>query len=80
MLAGSDECASTLARPVCPGTTFSTDPVDFDGVKPPPATAQRVLRLYDDAWEGGRDKVELWGGVHHWLDEGNSFLSLPLIS
>lgn len=81
MLAGSDEVrVQRLALPKFVGaTTFQVlAPVDFDGVNPPPAGSPAyVLRLYDDAWEGGQDKVELWEVYIDWLDEGNSFLSGP---
>jgi hypothetical protein len=54
-----------------------TTPVDWDGNSPPPpGSPGYVVRIYDDAWEGGQDKVELWEVNIDW-DSGNSFISGP---
>ena len=82
MLAGSEEVG--IQRLGIPkfgvGNAFQVvTPVDFDGANPPPAGSPAyVLRLYDDAWEGGQDRVELWEVQIDWLDENNSFLSGPI--
>ena len=82
LLAGSQEVR--LQRLGIPkfgvGNAFQVaTPVDFDGVNPPPpGSPAYVLRLYDDAWEGGQDRVELWEVEIDWLDENNSFLSGPI--
>lgn len=53
-------------------------PIDFDGINPPPpGSPAYVARLYDDAWEGGADKVELWEIHIDWLDAGNSYAYGP---
>ncbi|MCB9290997.1 MAG: SprB repeat-containing protein, partial [Lewinellaceae bacterium] len=82
MLAGSEEVE--IYRLGIPkfgeGSDFQVaTPVDFDGVNPPPpGSPAYVLRLYDDAWEGGQDKVELWEVHIDWLDAENTFLSGPI--
>jgi hypothetical protein len=54
-------------------------PVDWDGPMAPPAGSPgMVVRMYDDAWGGGQDKVELWDLNIDWDDIDNSFLSGPL--
>lgn len=81
MLAGAEEVkAFRLGIPKFgPANAFQVaTPVGFDGVSPPPpGSPAYLLRLYDDAWEGGQDKVELWEMHIDWLDENNSFLSGP---
>ena len=41
---------------------------DWDGVNnPPPAgSPQFVVRMYDDAWDGGEDKLEVWELAVDW--------------
>lgn len=54
-------------------------PVDWDGSTPPPAGAPGyVVRLYDDAWEGGQDKVELWEVYIDWEVDDNNLISGPM--
>ncbi|MCB0593504.1 MAG: hypothetical protein H6557_05070 [Lewinellaceae bacterium] len=82
LLAGSEEVRiQRLGLPKFgQGNDFQVlTPVDFDGVNPPPpGSPAYVLRLYDDAWEGGQDKVELWEVHIDWLDENNSSISGPI--
>ena len=54
--------------------------VDWDGSAPPPEDSpQVVLRLYDDAWEGGQDALELWEINVDWDNPGNTSLAGPLV-
>lgn len=81
MLAGSgDVSVHRLGIPKFgSGVDFQVaTPIDFDGFNPPPpGSPAYVVRLYDDAWEGGSDKVELWAVHIDWLDAANSFISGP---
>jgi hypothetical protein len=62
-----------------PGIWQTAQPVDWDGSNPPPpGTPGYVVRMYDDAWEGGQDKVEMWEVHIDWDDSGNSFTSGPI--
>ncbi|HQU60382.1 MAG TPA: hypothetical protein PLU64_14355, partial [Saprospiraceae bacterium] len=56
----------------------TAQPVDWDGFNAPPdGTPGYIVRMYDDAWQGGQDKVELWEVHIDWEDENNSFISGP---
>ncbi|MCB0570063.1 MAG: T9SS type A sorting domain-containing protein [Phaeodactylibacter sp.] len=56
----------------------TAQPVDWDGYNTPPADAPGyIVRMYDDAWQGGQDKVEVWEVHIDWADEDNSFTSGP---
>ena len=52
---------------------------DWDGSTPPPAGAPaQILRMYDDSWDGGEDKLEIWSLHVDWLTPANSTLDGPL--
>jgi hypothetical protein len=54
-------------------------PVDWDGVTTPPdGSPGYVVRMYDDAWDGGADKIEMWEVNIDWEDADNSFISGPI--
>lgn len=56
----------------------TAQPVDWDGFNAPPDGAPGyVVRMYDDAWQGGQDKVELWEVHIDWENDDNSFVSGP---
>jgi hypothetical protein len=49
--------------------------VDWELGPPPPAgTPGMILRVYDDAWDGGQDRIQMWQVVVDWenLDESYS--------
>ena len=58
----------------------NASPVDWDGASsPPPAgSPQYVLRMYDDAWDGGQDKLEVWTIDIDWTNSDNTTVSGPL--
>lgn len=54
-------------------------PVDWDGnTPPPPGSPHYVVRIYDDAWAGGQDKLEMWEIAIDWDNPGNSGVNGPL--
>ncbi len=54
-------------------------PVDWDGsLKPPQGSPHLVLRLYDNSWDGGDDKIELWQVDIDWNNPANSTISGPI--
>lgn len=54
-------------------------PVNWDGTNPPPANEPGyVVRIYDDAWEGGQDGVELWQINIDWANPSNSSSTGPI--
>lgn len=53
-------------------------PVDWDGPTPPPSDApMMVMRLYDDAWDGGADHLEMWNIQVDWNNPGNTQITGP---
>jgi len=53
-------------------------PANWEGTTLPPADSGfPVVRIYDDAWDGGVDQVELWEIVVDWDDENNTVISGP---
>lgn len=53
-------------------------PVDWDGsIAPPDGNPGYVVRMYDDAWDGGEDKVELWEIDVDWDNPSNSMVNGP---
>lgn len=51
---------------------------DWDGAIPPPiGSPAYVLRIYDDAWGGGSDHLEVWDLQVDWNNPGNSTLNGP---
>ncbi len=80
MLAGENPGVQRLGIPKFSEGSFQVaTPVDWDGNTPPPAGAPGyVVRLYDDAWEGGDDKVELWEVHLDWEEEDNNFTAGPI--
>ena len=55
-------------------------PADWDGAQspPPPGSPQYVMRMYDDAWDGGQDKLEVWEVDVDWDDANNTTVSGPI--
>lgn len=54
-------------------------PVSWDGTIPPPANEPGyVVRIYDDAWEGGSDGLELWKIHIDWNSPGDSYTEGPI--
>src|ERR1017187_4013363 len=52
---------------------------DWDGATPPPAGSPAyIMRLWDDAWGGGSDHLEVWSLFVDWADTSNTVLSGPL--
>jgi hypothetical protein len=48
--------------------------VDWElGPPPPDGAPGMILRVYDDAWDGGQDRIQLWQVVVDWTDIGESF-------
>jgi hypothetical protein len=53
--------------------------VDWEGGPPPPAgTPVYVLRVYDDAWDGGQDQLQLWEVNLNWQDVNQSNATGPI--
>lgn len=62
-----------------PNIWQTAQPVDWDGFNAPPdGTPGYVVRMYDDSWQGGQDKVEMWEVHIDWADSNNSFTSGPI--
>jgi hypothetical protein len=80
MLQGADPSVQRLGIPKFPGGGFQVaTPVDWDGTSSPPADAPGyVVRMYDDAWQGGQDKIELWEVHLDWANDANNFVAGPL--
>ncbi|MBK9016906.1 MAG: T9SS type A sorting domain-containing protein [Saprospiraceae bacterium] len=54
-------------------------PITWDGSIPPPADEPGyVVRIYDDAWEGGADGLELWQIHIDWDTPSNSSATGPI--
>jgi hypothetical protein len=52
--------------------------VDWEmGPPPPPGSPAYILRLYDDAWDGGTDHLQLWSLQIDWQNEALSNLTGP---
>ena len=50
----------------------------WDGQTPPPTGSPAyILRMYDDAWAGGNDHLEMWTLMMDWTDSSNSTFSGP---
>lgn len=79
MLQGEVPGVQRLGIPKFPGGGFQVaTPVDWDGNNPPPTDAPGyVVRMYDDAWDGGQDKIELWEVHLDWADDAGNFVSGP---
>lgn len=79
MLQGEAPGVQRLGIPKFPGGGFQVaTPVDWDGNNPPPTDAPGyVVRMYDDAWDGGQDKIELWEVHLDWADDAGNFVSGP---
>lgn len=51
---------------------------DWDGsVAPPIGSPAYILRVYDDAWGGGTDHLEVWELAVNWSSPGSSTLTGP---
>ncbi|MBI5914191.1 MAG: T9SS type A sorting domain-containing protein [Bacteroidetes bacterium] len=83
MLAG-DDVVGVVRLPALP--KFQTNdafqvasPVTWDGPVPPAADEPGyVVRIYDDAWEGGVDGLELWQIDIDWADPNSSSAIGPI--
>ncbi len=55
-------------------------PVDWDGAANPPpvGSPQPILRMYDNAWDGGVDKLEIWEIDIDWDDSNNTTVTGPI--
>lgn len=54
-------------------------PIDWDGQAMPPAGSPGyAIRMYDDAWGGGADKIELWEIKLDWENADNSSIAGPI--
>ncbi|MFT7604744.1 MAG: hypothetical protein ACI8VT_002334, partial [Saprospiraceae bacterium] len=55
-------------------------PADWDGVQspPPPGSPAYMMRLYDDAWDGGQDKLEIWEIDVDWDNAANTTVTGPI--
>ncbi len=63
------------------GTAFQVaTAADWDGAMnpPPPGSPQYVVRMYDDAWDGGVDKLEVWEILVDWDNANNSTVTGPI--
>jgi hypothetical protein len=50
----------------------------WDGQTPPPVGSPAyILRMYDDAWNGGNDHLEVWSLAIDWADSANSTFTGP---
>ncbi len=50
--------------------------IDADGTTTPPATTKPMaIRIYDDAWEGGQDQLELWEIDVDWSNPSTASIS-----
>jgi hypothetical protein len=52
--------------------------VDWEiGPPPPPGTPGYIMRVYDDAWDGSVDQLQMWEVRVNWDDEAASTLTGP---
>ncbi len=52
---------------------------DWDGATPPPPGSPAYLvRMYDDAWDGGQDKLDIWSLNTDWATPANSTATGPM--
>lgn len=62
-----------------PNAFQAATPVEWDGsAPPPPGSPHYLVRIYDDAWDGGFDKLELWEVHTDWNNPNNSSVSGPI--
>jgi hypothetical protein len=53
--------------------------VDWELGPPPPAgTPGYIMRVYDDAWDGGKDQLQMWEVKVDFADESQSSLTGPI--
>jgi hypothetical protein len=63
-----------------PSTFQVVTPVDIDGsTPPPPGSPHYVVRIYDDAWEGGEDALEVWAIDVDFDDPNNTTITGPTV-
>jgi hypothetical protein len=84
MLAGEEDILiqriEALPKFVDPDAFQVATPADWDGPQAPPSdTKPMVLRIYDDAWEGGQDAVELWSFDIDWDNPDNTLVQGPQV-
>ena len=62
-----------------PNAYETTSPVVWNGDTPPPdGSPMFIVRMYDDAWNGGSDKLEIWEINVDFDNPDNSIISGPL--
>jgi hypothetical protein len=84
MLAGEENIPiqriEAIPKFVDPDAFQVATPADWDGQQSPPSdTKPIVIRIYDDAWEGGQDAVELWSFDFNWDQPDNTIVQGPLV-
>ncbi len=47
------------------------------GPPPPPGSPGYIFRLYDDAWDGGTDQIQIWSVFVDWNDVAQSHIDGP---
>jgi hypothetical protein len=53
--------------------------VDWEmGPPPPPGAPGMILRVYDDGWDGGSDRIEMWEINLDWQNISSSFSNGPI--
>ncbi len=48
------------------------------GPPPPPGSPGYIFRVYDDAWDGGTDQIQMWEMTVDWNDQSQSKITGPL--
>jgi len=48
------------------------------GPPPPPGSPGYIFRVYDDAWDGGTDQIQMWEMTVDWADPSKSNIKGPL--
>ncbi len=48
------------------------------GPPPPPGSPGYIFRVYDDAWDGGTDQIQMWEMSVDWNDQSKSKITGPL--
>lgn len=48
------------------------------GPPPPPGSPGYIFRVYDDAWDGGTDQIQMWEMRVDWADPSKSSISGPI--
>jgi len=80
ILAGTDAFqVHRFELPKYPGISFQpATGADWDGgAPPPPGSPGYLFRVYDDAWNGGADQIQIFEVYVNWQDLSQSFLDGP---